>query len=93
MPVTELMEVTRPEFLALFEEDVHEAIASALDRPDVLGMVCFENLDIATRECGHRSALIYGPGCENKTLDALRERHLGDVPSVFQWPNFYYAKP
>ena len=93
MPVTELKPVTRPEFIALFESDVHDQINTLLDRPGVAGVVCFENLDISSPSLGHRAALIYGPGCETKSLTDLRERHLGDVPSRFQYPVFYWQKP
>ena len=93
MPVTELKPVTRPEFLALFESEVHDQIKHLLDRADVAGVVCFENLALDSPCLGHRTALIYGPGCENKVLTDLRERHLGDVPSRFQYPVFYYQKP
>ena len=93
MPVTTPDPVTRPEFIALFTEDVHDQINTLLDRPDVAGVVCFENLALDSPCLGHRTALIYGPGCENKVLTDLRERHLGDVPSRFQYPVFYYQKP
>lgn len=93
MPVTELKPVTRPEFIALFDPEVHDEINTRLDRPDVAGVVCFENLDLDSPNLGIRSALIYGPGCTAKNISDLRERHLGDVPSRFQYPVFYYQKP
>lgn len=93
MPVTELLPVTRPEFIALFHEEIHGQINTLLDRPDVAGIVCFENLDLGSPSLGSRAALIYGPGCTAKVLADLRERHLGDVPSRFQYPVFYYQKP
>lgn len=93
MNVCELNPVTREEFISLFESDVHDQISTLLDRPDVAGVVCFENLDIESPSLGHRAALIYGPGCTAKNISDLRDRHLGDVPSRFQYPNYYYAKP
>ena len=93
MPVTELKPVTRPEFIALFEDDTHDEINTLLDRPDVAGIVCFENLDLGSPSLGHRAALIYGPGCTAKRLADLHDRHLGDVPSEWQWPVHYYQKP
>lgn len=93
MNVTKLTALTREDFLTLFTEDVHDQINTLLDRPDVAGVVCFENLNLGSPELGQRSALIYGPGCENKTIDDLRDRHLGDVLGRFQWPVHYYQKP
>lgn len=93
MNVTNPTSLTREEFIALFDPEVHPALKANLDRPDVAGIVCFENLDIGSPSLGHRAALIYGPGCTAKRLADLRDRHLGDVPSRFQWPVHYYQKP
>lgn len=91
--VTQPKQVTREEFLALFQKELHSQINRHIDRRDVLGVVCFENIDMSSSDLGQRSALIYGAKCTCKTLDICLAGRLGDVPSRFQYPKYYYVKP
>ena len=88
-----LTEKSLGDFLALYDPEVHAAIIERLNRRDVSGVVSYENLDLCSSQCGHRTALIYGPGCTYKTLDEAAAGRLGDVPSRFEYPREYYAKP
>lgn len=88
-----LTEKSLGDYLALFDKEVHAAILERLNRKDVDGVVCFVNLDFSSSQFGHRTALIYGPGCTYKTLEETAAGHLGDVPSRFQYPQEYYQKP
>lgn len=93
MPVTSPKEISREEFLALFEKEVHPSINRIIDEADTHGIVCFENIDTSSRNLGDRTAVIYGPGRTSSHLEEILGRHLGDVPSRFQYPVFYFVKP
>lgn len=91
--VTNPVEVSRPEFVALFDSKVHDALNRLIDKPQTRGIVCFENLDFCSSELGARSALAYGEAYTYKDLATTLDGHLGDMPSRFQYPVKYYVKP
>lgn len=63
-----------------------------LARDDVLGMVVFRCNMLDSSQLGRCTAVIFGPGCENKTLEELAAKRLGDVPSRFMDAESYYLK-
>ncbi|HYG24484.1 MAG TPA: hypothetical protein VEH04_17025 [Verrucomicrobiae bacterium] len=81
----EIKELTEDEFLDLFDPSVHEVLKVKSKLPGADAVVCFEVLDMSSSQCGHRTALVIGPGCtyqEGHLVDA----RLGDVPSRFAYP-------
>lgn len=88
-----LTPLTADEFFAAFDPSIHDKLRALLDRPDVAGMVVFENLQMDSPAFGARSALAFGPGCTYKTPDELRGKRLGDVPSRFEYPTQIFSKP
>jgi hypothetical protein len=88
----EVRELTGPEFLALFDTEVHEAIRRNAAKPGVEAVVCMENLDMCSSQFGARTAMIVGPGCtyQLSQIETLPNFRLGDVPSRFQYPTAYW---
>jgi hypothetical protein len=91
--VTRPTEVTLQRFFELFDEEVHDALRAQLKKPNVRGIVCFDNPQMDSSHFGDRTAVIYGEGCTSATLEAICKGRLGDVPSRFQYPVKYYIKP
>jgi len=91
MPVTSLTEITLSELYKMFHKSVHSDLDAKIVKTRAEYVVVFENLQMDSSNFGHRSALMIGAQCENKTIDDIRERRLGDVPSRFQYP-VHYAK-
>lgn len=91
--VTQPVAKTREEFYALMDTPLHPILDERLARTDVSGIVCYENLQMDSSQCGSRSAVIYGPGCAATTLEAALARHLNDLPSQRQYPVAFYVKP
>jgi hypothetical protein len=82
-----LRELSRAEFLALFDSTVHEAIRAATELPGTDALVCMEVLQMDSSQCGHRTALAVGPGRTFKVSDlSTAGFRLGDVPSRFAYP-------
>jgi len=75
-----------------FDEEVHVQIKEMLERKDTVGMVMFENLDLTSSHIGERTAMIVGPNYTYKSVAECQGRHLGQVPSVFQYPLAAYVK-
>ena len=90
--ITNQREVTREQFMELFAENVRPVFNRNLDRPDVLGIVCYENLQMDSSAFGQRTAMIYGPKCSYKTLETTLAGHLDDLPSQRQYPTAYHVK-
>ena len=87
-----LTSVTLPQFLSYFDESVHVSITLLANNPDTDGLVCFENLQMDSSCFGDRTAVCYGPSRTYKTLEDLSSGRLGDVPSRFKYPRFYWDK-
>jgi hypothetical protein len=83
----EIKELSQQEFLALFDQSVHEVIIANSKKEGVEAVVCFEILDLGLlhRHGPLRTALIVGPSCTFKVAD-LEHMRLGDVPSRFKYP-------
>lgn len=89
---TKIEEKPLDEFLCMFDRDVHTDILSKFNSSGVTAVVCFENLDMDSSQLGARTAVIVGPECTYKDVEACQGQHLGDVPSRFQWPVVYCRK-
>lgn len=91
---TEIKEISFGELLGKMDPTVRERIKQSLVRHQSTIAVLFENLDLRSRFFGARSVLGVG-GADNtyKTLDEVRGQHLGQVPSVFQYPVAWAAVP
>jgi hypothetical protein len=85
-----MAEMTKNEFLELFEPEVHDDLIAALERyPDAEGLVCFENLQMDSSSCGERTAVVVGPS-NTFTLEKARTGHLNDLPSQRQYPRSFW---
>ena len=87
------MVATLEEFLKNFDESVHGTIKQRLERPDVDGIVRFDNVTFDSSRFGERTACIYGPGCTFKTVEECFAGHLHDLPSMRMYAQDAYAKP
>lgn len=72
--------------------ETKKKLEELLARDDVLGMVVFRCSMMDSSQLGRCTAVIFGPGCENKTLEELSAKRLGDVPSRFMDAESYYLK-
>ena len=79
-------------FLESFDPSVHERIGALLDRDGVSAVVCFENVCMDSSALGERTALIVGPSCTYKNVDACEGQWLNDLPSQRQYPQFAVEK-
>lgn len=84
-----MKEITFERLLKLFDESTHADLRRLAKRPDVSHLVVFENRQLDSSRAGDRTAVIIGPGCSYKTLDAVRGLHLHDLPSQRQYPASY----
>ncbi len=75
-------------FLALFDESVHGAVTAARLAQGTSALVAFENMALDSSRMGERTAMRVGPGC-SYTLEEAVKSHLGQTPSVFQYPRAY----
>ena len=83
----EVKELSKAQFLELFDPSVRGAIERNAAKPGVDAVVCFEVLQMDSSKFGHRQALIVGPGCTYKVSDIEGAGfRLGDVPSRFAYP-------
>lgn len=72
--------------------ETKKKLEELLARDDVLGMVVFRCNMMDSSQLGRCTAVIFGPGCEHKTLEELSSKRLGDVPSRFMDAESYYLK-
>lgn len=84
--------LTKEEMLAMLDESVHGRIEELLRRSDVTHLVIFENQMMDSSCFGDRTAMIVGPGCTYKDLEAVKGAWLYDLPSQRQYPVAYYTK-
>lgn len=94
-------EATIQELMASYAEvATEEALTQARERvefwfkdPDVRGVVMFQNLDMCSSNLGEATIVVVG---KHRTLSKFEDadgKHLGDVPSRFQWPTLFARKP
>lgn len=96
-----MIRVSRRRYLSLFSVGVRAPIEAHFNEEGTDGAVCYENQDFGSSEFGARSHLPYGPRWS--TLKRLEDteavepgrsgRPLGDVPSRFRYPAYYWKKP
>lgn len=84
---------SKEEFLAQFDPEVHPRINALLERPDVHGLILFENPNFDSSAFGERTAVIFGPGCTYKSAGEVEGKWLNDLPSQRQYPRAVYVKP
>ncbi len=89
MAVTKLEKITLDALVEMFAPSVQDRIREMAAREDVTHLVVFTNIDMSSSHLGDMTAVIVGPGCTYKTLDEIKDSHLGQVPSVFQYPTHY----
>ncbi len=89
MVVTKLEKAPLEELLERFEPEVRPVIRERMVTLEASHIVCFENLQMDSSAFGARTAVMVGPTCTYKSVDELREGHLGQVPSMFQYPTCY----
>ncbi len=89
MVVTKLEKVSMKELLEKFGLEIRPVIEERAQKLGASHVVCFENLQMDSSAFGAMTALMIGPTCTYKTLDEVRERRLGELPSVFQYPTCY----
>lgn len=82
----EIKEMSKAEFLALFDPSVHAAIEKSVAVNQATAVVCYENLQLDSLMRGFRSALTVGGPASTYTLEQAAAHHLGSVPSRFQYP-------
>lgn len=84
----------QPPFVeADFNDEVHQQIRALLAREDVSAVICFEYLELSPTHSGRRAAMVVGPGCTYKTVEEVKDRPIGETPSVQKWAVAYYQKP
>ncbi len=91
--------VTHKQYLALFDPTVHVRLAAHMRDEETLAAVCYEVQDFCSSHRGERAHLPVGPRWTLKTLEDTGAttgelgRPLGDVPSRFKYPTYYWQKP
>lgn len=89
----ELMDLVKAE---PFKPEIINAILTGIEtlakRPGVTHIVVFENINLDASQGGRKTAVVVGPSCTYKSLDDVRDKHLGSAPSDHQYPVYYWAK-
>lgn len=88
-----MKQITLAQLLKLFDAEVRPRIQAIAARTDASHLVVFENGQFDSSQAGARTAMLIGPGCTHKTLDAVRGQHLHDLPSQRQYPVSYVVLP
>lgn len=87
-----MKKITVEELSEMFDAEEQDKLAGMFFRSDVTAIVVFQNQMMDSSRFGESTAVAIGPGCTYKTLEDIRGRHLGDVPSRFQHPIAYVEK-
>lgn len=82
----EIKELTKDQFLAMFDESVRPLICERAKKEETHAMVCFECLQKDSSFYGKRTAVCVGPGCSISLDDVENGAKIGDLPSTFQYP-------
>lgn len=85
-----IKEVSKAEFLALFDLSVHDKIEQSIVLNRAVAVVCFENPTMDSSAFGSRTALCVGPGCTYKTPEEVDGKWLNDLPSQRQYPTAFF---
>jgi hypothetical protein len=85
MAGNQIAEMSQAELLALFDTSVRNQIIDAAKRLNAEAVVCMENLQLDSSQCGALTALCCGGNC-SLTVQRVLEGRIGDVPSRFQYP-------
>lgn len=85
-----MKQLTSKEFLAKFDDSVHDALMSTMNLyPDAESFVVFENHDMWSSQMGARTAMICGPSNTYKSWRDTEGKWLGDLPSQRQYAYEY----
>lgn len=85
-----MKEVTKEEFLSLFDPTISWKIIEAIKRyPDAVAVVRFVNMDMSSSSLGQSSALVVGPSNTFKSIEDCKGKWLNDLPSQRQYPDEY----
>jgi hypothetical protein len=86
MAVTKIKDITLDALIGMFDPAVHEKLRAMAGREGVSHLVVFENLQMDSSNPGARTAIAVGPGCTYHHVYQVKDQHLGDLPSRFQYP-------
>ena len=86
-----LKRITLEDLFGLFDPEIHKQIQTLHDKPNALGLVVYENLQMDSSQFGARAVLVVGPGFSTPSIEIASKNRLGDVPSRFQYPTKYVA--
>ena len=79
------------EFLELFDPSIHQTIIDKCKEYKADYVVCFENQDLSSSECGRRTAMPVGENNTYKTLAKVKGKWLNDLPSQRQYAAYYIS--
>jgi hypothetical protein len=65
------------DFIKLYDKSVHKVIENNRRKPGVSGIATLKCEVLDSSRCGQITALIYGPECTYKTLDAMNKEQGG----------------
>lgn len=82
----EIKELTKDQFLSMFDESVRSLICERAQEKETHAMVCFECLQTDSSFCGKRTAVCVGPERSISLEDIKGGAKIGDSPSTFQYP-------
>lgn len=72
--------------------DTQRKLQSMWDDEATDAIVVFEVLDMCSSAFGMRQAMVVGPTRSLKSVADCEDKHLGDVPSLFAYPQYYCIK-
>lgn len=88
-----MKEVSKEEFLELFDPSVHDKLREALERyPGAEGLVCFTNVAFDSSSFGKRTAIVVGPSNTFTSFKFCEGKWLNDLPSQRQYPDEYVKR-
>ena len=84
-----MQQKTKNEFLAMFDESVHDIVVAKIREFGATAIVCFENQQMDSTQFGARTAMPVGPRNSFKNVEDVKGKHLNDLPSQRQYPVAY----
>ena len=89
----EVKKVSWAEYIKEFDASIHDAVANARKKPDVLGIACIVCEVLDSSWLGHKWALAYGPNNTYKSIDDMLSLPGGiyptGLPSSASFPTVY----
>lgn len=78
--------------LKMADQTLRDQLTAMATGDGVAGVMVYECIDLSSKRLGHKSFMIFGPGCTYKTIEEAAAGRLGDVPSRFQYPKYVWLK-